>query len=263
MYGTQRRVTIGGGPPPPDVLALMGVLFFFFTLDAFASFSPLLEVLRLSRDLWQKGFLWQLVTYPVAVRFSGVFFLLTLYVLYWSGTQTFARLGRKFFWRTLAYGTVGGAVVAVLVQLLLDLVGVGPTLGTPFQIMQGEYMIIAVLIAAFALLHRDAQILLFFVLPVKAQAFVWLELAVAFIAFLSTKDFAGFVGVATGIGITWMYITGKDPRRVLRELRLRGERKVLEAKLKRMRKQRGMRIVKDDEGGPSGSDDVHRGPWVH
>jgi hypothetical protein len=47
-------------------------------------------------------------------------------------------------------------------------------------------------------------------------------------------------------------------KRNLRELRLRFERWWISQRLQRMKKRRGFRVVKPDEGG-----DVRRGPWVH
>ena len=261
MYGSApSRPTIrlgGGGPPPPDILALLGVLFFTFSLSAFLSLQPLVRLLQLSRDVWQRGFVWQIATYPFAADFSGLFFLLALLIIFWFGRDVFNRLGRRIFWRLFALAGVGGALAAVITQLLLDLASSGPVMVPPFSLMQGDRIVITIMIAAFATLFGHATIYLFFILPIRASWFLWLEILFAFVAFLGTKDFAGFVGISTAVAITYFYLSGVRPGRLLRELRLRLERWLLQKRLERMRRKSGLRAVDDDD------DKVHRGPWVN
>ena len=74
---------------------------------------------------------------------------------------------------------------------------------------------------------------------------------------LTTHDLAGFLGICTATGFVYLTLTGGGLRRLLREWRLRIERRVLEARLRRMRDRRGLRIVKPDD------DEPPRGPWVN
>ena len=60
-------------------------------------------------------------------------------------------------------------------------------------------MLLAIFIAAFATLNRNATILLFFVLPIQARWFLWLEVLFAFIAFLGSHDLPGFLGITTAV----------------------------------------------------------------
>ncbi len=266
MYDNRPRfrqpIGFGGsnaGPPPRDVLLLLGILFVTFSIQFFEAFGGLAALLRLSRDVWQRGFLWQLVTYPfMAGAGSGFFFLFELLIIFWFGRDVYRYLGRRQFWLLLAWGVGTASVVAVGTQLLLDF----SDLASPyaFVLMQGQRMVLTILIAAFATLYGNATILLFFVLPLKARWFLGLEILFAFMGFLTTKDFAGFLGICAAVGIVYQTLTAGGLSRLLREMRLRIERMLLEARLKRMRKGRGMRIVKPP---PDDDDDEPRGPWIN
>src|SRR5690606_29124771 len=137
----------------------------------------------------------------------------------------------------------------------------GATTPAPFGLMQGQRTLIAFAIAGFATLNRNATILLFFVLPIQARWFLWIEVAIAFIAFLQTKDLAGCVGILGVVGGTYALLTAGGPGRLLREWRLRAEKTRLERQLARERKKRNLRVVKG--GGERGGDEPRSGPWVH
>ena len=250
----------GFGPPPPrDILALLGVLFFTYTLSFLPFARSFVGLLHLSPDVWQRGYLWQLVTYAFVPFTSPLWFLVSLLIIFLFGRDVFRALGRKEFWRLLMTSVVSASVVAVGVQLLMNLAGARGALALVLM-RGGDEILLTVLIAAFAVIYPGAMIHLFFVLPIRARYFIALELVIAFVlGFLPTLDLAGFLGICTAIAVTWAQLTG-GVRRSIRELRLRIERRILEWRLQRMRKKRGMRLVKDDEdeGG-----DVHQGPWVH
>lgn len=300
-----RRVQIGGfgsgRPTPVDVWVLLGVVFFTFTLAQFRTTAGLIELLRLSPLAWRYGFVWQLGTYPFA-GFGGpnLWFLLELFILWMFGKDVFWRLGRKSFWKLIAWAAVTAGLAAVLVDVGATLLGFALP-ATTYMILQGQHMLVVVMIAAFAVLYRDASILLFFVLPVKAGYFLWIEVLFAFMAFLGTKDFAGFVGICVGIAVTATLLTRalqrrrggtvKGLRRSLRETWLRTQQAWMRWRLKRMRQQRGFQVLPGEgkgkgkgkgsgRGGPRRSEDeddededsddsddggngVHRGPWVH
>lgn len=214
--------TFGGlsTPPAPDLVTLLAIVFTTFTLQFFEATAWLPALLRLTPALWQDGYLWQLVTYPFAgFGPPSLWFLLELLILYMFGNQVYWRLGRRRFWQVLLGSTATAALVATLVALA---VGDHP-LG--FTLMQGQRTLLALCIAAFAASFGDATILLFFVLPVKARWFVWIELAVAFIAYLSTRDLAGFAGVCAAVAGGFFAAAGPSGGRrawlSLQELRLR------------------------------------------
>ncbi len=246
---TVRRPSFGGfgsGPPPRDILVLIGVLFVTFSMTHFAATRGLMELFWLSPAVWQAGFLWQLVTYPfVGIGNASVWILLELLILYWFASDVYGLLGRRRFWRHLIGVSFAAAVVAVLVQLIFG--GLSPPLGPPFMLMQGQRILMAIVIAIFATLRADASILLFFVLPIRAGYFLWLELLFAFIAYLNNKDLAGMAGIFVAVGLSWYLLAGRSKGGRggggLREIRLRLERFMIERKLARLRKKSGMRVV--------------------
>ena len=194
-----RRVQIGGfgsgRPVPKDLWILLGVLFFTFTLAQFGTTGVWIELLRLSSLSWRFGFVWQLGTYPfIGYGAPSLWFLLELFILGLFGKDVFWRLGRKGFWMLIVWATVCAGLAAVAVDVAAWLFGGSPVL-TTFVILQGQHMLVVLMIAAFSVLYRDATILLFFILPVKAGYFLWIEILFAFMAYLSTKDLAGFVGI--------------------------------------------------------------------
>ncbi len=266
MYGDRPRfrqpIGFGGGssgPPPSDILWLIGILFITYSLQFFQTTAFIGPLLRLSRDVWQRLSLWQLGTYPFVADASsqGLWFLVSLLIIFWFGRDVYRYLGRRQFWLLMAWGVGSASIVAVASQLVIDAMGLGGGY-EPFVLIQGQTMVLTILIAAFATVYGNATILLMFVLPLKARWFIGLEILFAFMGYLTTKDFAGFLGICASVGVVYQILTGGGLRRLLRETRLRLERKLLEARLKRMRNQRGMKIVK-----PPPDDDGSSGPWVN
>ena len=245
-----RGPVFGGGlwgAPPRDLLVLLAVLFVTFSLQFFATTSPLVALLQLTPAVWRHSFLWQLGTYAVAgFGAPDLWFLLALFIVYLFGRDAFFRLGRRRFWTLLAYGVVGAALVAVAVEAAAGLAG-SPH-AAAFRLMQGQQILAAILVAAFATLNRDATILLFFVLPMPARWFLWLEIVLAFLGFLGTRDLPGFLGICAAVGITYGALYPRGPRRALRESRLRLQQWWLRQRLARLRRKRGLRVVPGDPG---------------
>jgi membrane associated rhomboid family serine protease len=240
----------GGGPPPRDLLVLLGVLFVTFSLQFFDATRGLLALLELNLGVL-KGFLWQVVTYPfVAAAGSGFWFLLELLILFWFGRSVLDRLGRQRFWKMLLTSAVVAGVAAVVVEWVMLAVAPGFE-HLPFIAMVGQRMVLTIVIAAFATLYGEATILLFFVLPLKARWFLWLEILFAFVFFfLPYKDLAGFIGVCVAVFLTSSSLTPGGPRQVLRRWRKRAEERLLRARLDRMRRKRRFDVIdgsRDDE----------------
>lgn len=220
------------GPPARDLVALLAILFATFAFQFFAATAWLPALLRLSPAVWQQGFLWQLVTYPFAgYGPPSLWFLLELLILYIFGNQVYWRLGRRRFWQVLVVVAAAAAAAATLVALS------GRYSNPTFPLMQGQRMLLVILIAAFATAFGDATVLLFFVLPLKARWFLWLEVAVAFVGFLASRDFPGFVGVCAGVGGTYLAVAGRGGRRQVR-LRLEMAWLTLTSRLRRRPKLR-------------------------
>jgi hypothetical protein len=251
-----------GGPVPRDLIVLLAVVFVTFSMQFFETTRDWMALLRLTPWVWQRGFVWQLVTYPfVGYGAPSIWFLLGLLILFWFGRDVYAGLRRRHFWRLILWSSAGAALVAVAVEVLIAMLGggLGPT---DFSLMQGQWILTTIFIAAFATANRDAVILLFFVLPIQARWFLGLEILFAFMGFLGTRDLPGFLGVSTAVGLSWLYIRSsgsmKGGGRTFRETRLRLERWWIQRKLDRARRKRGFRVIQGER-----DDDVRRGPWVH
>ena len=231
-----------GAPPPRDVLLLLAAVFATFSMQFFESTAVVPALLRLTPAVLG-GLVWQLVTYPfVGAGGASIWFLLELLILFWFGRDVFWRLGRRRFWRLILVTAVVAAAVAVLTHALMVLAGGGSA--APFITMQGHRMLITILIAAFATLYGEATILLFFVLPLKARWFLWLEILAAFVfGLLPYKDLAGFLGVCAAVLLTFASLQPRGPGRALHDWRKRLERLILERRLARLRRRRRFDVV--------------------
>lgn len=239
----------GLAPAPPDIVFLLAALFLSFSLSAFDSTALVVALLQLTPAVWKLGFVWQLLTYPFAAEFSGFFFLLALFMVYQFGSEPCRRLGRKEFWKTFFIATLTGGAAAVLTQLALEAAGMAQR--ADFVLLQGERMTLAVLTALYATLFAQATILFFFILPIPARALLWIELLIAFVAFLATKDFAGFVGIAVAVATVYAWLTGRGPRRFIADLEHRFGLWRSRRRYEKLKKKSGMRVV--------GKND----PWVN
>ncbi len=256
------------GHPPRDLLIVLGVLFATFALQFFESTAIIPALLRLTPAVIQQGFVWQLATYPfVGFGQPGLGFLIELLVLFFFGRDVYLALGRRKFWRLIAWAAIPAGVAAVVVHLGASVVngGAANPFTAPFALMQGQRMLLAITAAAFARLAGDATIYLFFILPIPARWLIGFELLIAFMGFLSLKDLGGLVGIVVAIAVVVWRLDGRGRRGsggsgkrkigFFREMRLRAEKRILETKLERERKKRGMRIVRGGEGGRGSRDE--------
>lgn len=261
MAGGSYRAHVGfggfGGPsgrPPRDLLALLAVLFLTFALQFFEPTAFVPALLRLTPAVWRSGFLWQLGTYALSgVGGPSLWFLLELLIVYWFGADVRARLGRRGFWRLLAWTVPGAALIAVAIEIAVETIVGQSTTPVPFQLMQGQRVVMTILIAAFATIFKDATVLAFFVLPVQARWFLWLGILIGFVAYLGTKDLAGFAGICAATGISVLVLSRPHSRNRLRRWWLEWRRRRLTRRVDRLAKRRGLRVVdRDDEpGGPT------------
>lgn len=264
--GRLPQLSFGGGfgRPPRDLIALLVVVFVTFSLQFFGATAIVPALMRLTPAVWRSGWLWQLITYPFAgYGPASLWFLFEMLMLYWFGRDVRYQLGRRRFWRLLLAGALVGSLVAVAVQLLAGGVFAGDLgLAGPFPILQGQRVLLAMLVAAYATMNRDATILFMFVLPLRAFWFLPIEILFAFMAFLNTHDLAGFLGVTAAIGFVYFSLTRRGMRRGLRDLRLRTERWWIERRLARLRRKRGLRVVQGDKRGDNRGG-LRKGPWTH
>lgn len=255
MYG-QRPVSRGplggglsglGGPVPRDVIVLLAVVFATFSIDVLSNGALL--PLRLTSAAWAAGWLWQPLTYAFTGYGSpSLWILLELLILFWFAKDSFWRLGRKRFWRALAWAVLAAAAAAIVVDAVSWLLGF--PLGRTYPIMQGQRILLTTVIAAFATLYADATIYLFFVLPLRARWFLWIEILFAFIAFLGTRDLPGFAGICAAVGVTYAVLRHGGPGRGLRRVWLRIRQRQLQGRLERERRKRGFKVVRGGGDGP-------------
>jgi membrane associated rhomboid family serine protease len=256
---TFRRASFGGlgglrGAPPLDLVILVGTLFVTWSLQFFDATGPLVALLRLS-PLVFRGWLWQLATYPfIGYGRATLWVPLELVILYMFGRDVLHGLGRKRFWQLVMTAAVAAGVLALLVEVGREEgVAALPLVG-PFPLLQGQQVLLAITIAAFATANRSASILLFFVLPIEARYFLWIEIVIAFVGYLQSHDLGGFLGICAAVALSYLYVReGGSFGRGLRQTRLRIERWWLQGKLDRAKRRRGLRVVKGDGG---------RDPWV-
>jgi hypothetical protein len=246
----QRTLSFGfSSGYPSDVIALVAIVFVTFSMQFFAQTAMLLDFVRLT-PMVARGWVWQLLTYPViGVGDAGFFVLLGLVFLFFFARDVHARLGRLRFWQLLGWSCGIGGAVAVLIDLLARLVHHVPE--ASLATCQGQYMLWAVIASAFAVLYRGEQILLI-VIPVPAWWLLPLELIFAFVAFLRTHDLAGFLGICAGIFVAWALITRRGLLGAGREAWLRTQSWWLRRRMGRLRRKRGFHVVSD-----------RKDPWLH
>jgi hypothetical protein len=148
--------------------------------------------------------------------------------------------------------------VAVAVDLVASLAGAGAAL--PFVLMQGQRMLLALMIAAFATLNAHATIYFLFVLPIQARWFLWIEILIAFIAFLATGDFAGFVGITFAVAVVFGTLSPGGLTRAWLRGKLRANQWWLRYRLERNRRKRRLTVIRGDK---DKFPDDRSGPWVN
>lgn len=115
-----------------------------------------------------RGQIWRLITFIfVPVSGSPIFFLLSLLLYYFLGTQLERTWGSTKF--TVYYAM--GVLLNVVVGLLLGL-----TAWRGFAVVNMYYVNMS-LFFAFATLYPDTQFMVYFIIPVKVKWLAWLDAA--------------------------------------------------------------------------------------
>jgi membrane associated rhomboid family serine protease len=149
---------------------------------AYFSKSFVRDYLELSLGGLRKGFVWQVFTFQFL--HGGLFHLLfNLLGVWFFGRVVEHRLGTRGFLQLYFLAGIAGGLFQVSYDWITR---------TPLEIsVVGASAGVLALLAAFALLEPNAQILIMFVLPVRARYILWAELAIS----------AFFVIVPTSPGI--------------------------------------------------------------
>lgn len=237
---TPHRVQFSfGGPTTPYVRILLIAAAAVFLLQEIAR-----RLLGFPLEPWfgliphfvtHRFFLWQPVTY--LFLHGGVFHLaFNLLVLWMFGCELERVWGSRFF---LKYFFVCGVGAGLFVALLSPS-SLIPTIGASGALYG--------VLLAYGLLFPNRQILLWFVLPIRARHFVILIGAIAFYSTLTLPG-SGVSHLAhlSGLVIGYVYLRGWGHFRRL-------HRRCLEWRLKRLKKK--FRVI-------DGGNDQNRPPYVH
>ena len=138
-----------------------------YLLDSFSDFS-LSYLLYFSLDAVLHGQIWRLVTFVLIPDSRGAFsVLISCYFYYWIGTTLERRWGTAKF--TCYY--LGGMVFTLLGTVLVSLL-----IGASVPVSGASYVNFAMFLA-FAAMWPDAQVLLFFIIPIKIKYLAYFDLA--------------------------------------------------------------------------------------
>lgn len=138
-----------------------------YLLARFSNWSAI-SFLSFSLNGLLRGEIWRLVTFLFVPNNSKLLFLaISLYFYYFIGNTLEREWGSAKF--TLYY--VSGAVLTVLAAIIASLIS-----GTSVAV-SGTFYVNLSMFFAFAMLYPDAQVLLFFIIPVKMKWLAWLDAA--------------------------------------------------------------------------------------
>ncbi len=157
-----------------------------FVLQQFLATGLIYRWLALSKDGLLAGHVWQLLTFQFL---HGNFWHLVgnLLGIWFFGRFIEQRLGAANFLKLyFASGLAGGLLQGLLGLVIEDRFG-GPVIGASAGVVG--------LFAAFAMLEPNAEILLWFILPVKARLFLIFSLVVA-VAFMVLPTTGGIAHTA-------------------------------------------------------------------
>lgn len=211
--------------PTPIVLRLMiiNIGLWFLTASAINFFGAhslgrtLYDYFMVSPGgVTESFYVWQPFTYMWlhdTGGFGHIFF--NMLGLFFLGPPLERRWGRRTFLKFYVLAGVIAGVFSVLMGLLIPAWFGSPTLGASGSILA--------ILAAFSLVMPNAEILLFFIIPIKARLIIWLALGVDVLMFLASDPTSNRIGIHTHFGgalAAWLLITGNwRPRVAMQRLR--------------------------------------------
>jgi len=152
------------------VLAATLAVFILQEINAAYGTFPVLRYFVLSTDDLKHGYLWQLLTFQF-LHAGPWHFVWNMIALYMFGRAVEESIGKKhFFLLYFGSGVVGGIFQSLLGFLVPRVFGI-PVVGASAGVLA--------LVAAFATLDPDREILAYLVLPMRAKHFLWIATAVA------------------------------------------------------------------------------------
>ena len=143
------------------------VIVYLLMMFTQANDANALAFLTLNTSAVLKGELWRIITYVFVPTSSGIFWLLiSLYFYYWIGSTLERQWGTAKF--NLYY--FSGMLLTVLGAVLASLIT-----GNYYLTVAGTNYVNLSMFFAFAVLFPNAQVLLFFIIPVKMKWLAYLD----------------------------------------------------------------------------------------
>jgi hypothetical protein len=194
------------GPAPRFLLVVVCLLLAGCIANLFEETRPWVALARLSPAVWEQAETWRLVTFGfVGAGALGPTTVLQIACIFWLGSEICTSIGPQRA-RILLIGAVfGGGLAATGGQVLGELGGL-PRCAEPFEMMQGQRIVLAVSVAAFAAGNRQVNVTrlrLLYGLAIPSRWLIPLQLGWALIELGLTRDFGGFVGLAVGTLMGW------------------------------------------------------------
>lgn len=175
------------------------------------------------------GQVWRLATYPF-VESNPINLIISLVILWMFGSWFEQRWGTRDFLRFFIVSTVGAAILAIPLSILINLM-----LGGTFQdlgMAEGPGSALDAMLVAMALTNPDSNILFGFVLPMRARTVVFALLGMQLIFGIMTGRAAVSITLG-GMAMGYVLVTGRwRPGRLWDSLRRLNPRR-----------RRGLRVV--------------------
>lgn len=185
------------GKPPRFVVLLLAALAIGMIGESFFELHPLLAWLRLDASVWEKGQLWRVVTYGfVGQGALGLWSVIQLVAIWWFIVELCVAMGVARVRVLVLGGVVIAGLTAVVVQLAWE-AATGTRNDFSFAMMQGQRIIVSIVVPAFATRHRYTMVSspLLFGLPMPSRWLIGLQLFFALTTFAALRDVGGLAGV--------------------------------------------------------------------
>lgn len=164
-----------------------------YLISALAGNNLLYKLLCFNRTAILHGEIWRLVTYPLTLWNSNIFFMLISLLCYYSLGTAMERQ-----WGTLKFNIFYFTGV-----VLMDVYGM------LFKCRADVYYLNMSLFLGYATLYPQAQFLLFFIIPIKAWAFALFDLVVIFAGLFHTPFTPANLFPLVALGNYFLFF-GKD-----------------------------------------------------
>lgn len=203
-----RSAKFEGGLSTTAILMIINaVVFVLQSILAFyqpSTFEAYWKLFALNIEQLTRGYIWQFITFQF-MHGSTMHLLLNLLVLYLFGRVVEDALGRRRYLKFyLAAGFIGGLLQMCFAFLSPRYFG-GSVVGASAGVFG--------LVAAFAMMFPDRQLLLFFVIPMSARTLLWIFLGMAVFGIVvpngGVAHAAHLGGLLTGMAYVHWFVHGQ------------------------------------------------------